>query len=86
MTYIINNSRIKYININMLETTGRAYCCIFCRCVKDNKQIFKNKVWMNRSHKCRIVAILPETQYIAMYERMRNKQIETYNKYMENKR
>ena len=40
---------------------------------------------MNRIHKCRIVDILSETQYIEMYERMRNKQIEAYNKYMETK-
>ena len=41
---------------------------------------------MNRVHKCRTVDILTETQYIDMYERMRNKQIETYNKSMENRR
>jgi len=40
---------------------------------------------MNRIHKCRIVDISTETQYVEMYERMRNKQIETYNKYMEKK-
>ena len=40
---------------------------------------------MNRIHKCRIVDTLTEIQYIEMYERMRNKQIETYCKYMENK-
>ena len=32
-----------------------------------------------------IVDILTETQYIDMYERTENKQIEAYNKYMENK-
>ena len=36
---------------------------------------------INRVHKCRIVDILTETQYIEMYERMRKKQIQTYNKY-----
>ena len=40
---------------------------------------------MNRTHKCRIVDILTEAQYIDMYERMRNTQIEAYNKSMENK-
>ena len=64
----------------MSETTeDSTYCCIFCKCVKDNKHIFKNKVLMNRIHKCRIVDILTETQYIDMYERRRNKQIEIIN-------
>ena len=45
----------------------------------------KNKVLMNRIHECRIVDILTDAQYVDMYERMRNKQIEAYNKYMENK-
>ena len=64
----------------MSETTeDSAYCCNFCKCVEDNKHIFKNKVLMNRIHKCRIVDILTETQYIEMYERMRNQPIETYN-------
>jgi len=40
---------------------------------------------MNSIHECRIVDILTDTQYIEMYERMKNKQIEAYNKYMENK-
>ena len=38
---------------------------------------------MNRIHKCRIVETLTETQYIDMYERMRSKQIEAYNNYLE---
>ena len=38
---------------------------------------------MNRIHKCRVVDILTKTQYIDMYERMKNKQIEAYKKYME---
>ena len=68
----------------MSETTeDRKCCCNFCKCVEDNKHIFKHKVLMNRIHKCRIVDSLTETQYIEMYERMRNKQIEAYNKYME---
>ena len=68
------------------STEDSTYCCIFCKCVEENKHIFKNKVLMSRIHKCRLVDILTETQYIAMYERMRNKQIEAYNKYMDNKR
>ena len=38
---------------------------------------------MNRIHKCKIVDILTEAQYIEIYTRMRNTQIETYDKYME---
>ena len=38
---------------------------------------------MNRIHKCKIVDSLTETRYIEMYEGMKNKQIEAYNKYME---
>ena len=73
--------------MNMSETTeARAYCCIFCTCVEDNKQRFRNKVLMNRIHKCRSVDILTETLYIENYERMRSKTIETYNKYGNNKR
>ena len=68
----------------MSETTeDSTYCCIFCKCVEGRKHIFKNKVLMTRIHKCRIVDILTETQYIELYERMRNKQIEAYNKYVE---
>ena len=53
----------------MSETTeGSTYCCNFCKCVEDNKRIFKNKVLMNRIHKSRLVDILTETQYIEMYE------------------
>ena len=72
------------MNINISETTeGSTNCCNYCKCVEENKHIFKNMVLVNRIHKCRIVDILTETQYIDMYERMRNKQIETYSKYME---
>ena len=68
----------------MSETTeGHAYCYNFCKCVEDNKHILKDKVLMNRIHKCRIVDILTETQHIDMYERERNKRIEAFNKYME---
>ena len=71
----------------MSDTTeDSTYCCIFCKCVEASKHIFKTKVLMNRIHKCRIVDILTETQYIEMYERMNNKQIETYNRNLENKR
>ena len=67
----------------MSETIEDRKCsCIFCKCVEDSKHKFKNKVLMNRMHKCRIVDSLTETQYIELYERMINKQTETYNKYM----
>ena len=70
----------------MFETTaGSTYCCNFCKCVEEEKHIFKNKALMNRIQKCGIVDLLTETQCIEMYERMRNKQIEAYSKYMENK-
>ena len=58
----------------MSETTeSKKYCCNFCKCVEDNKHIFTNKVLMNRIHKCKIVDILTEAQYIVMYERMKKK-------------
>ena len=80
MKYIINNSYIRYKNIDVSETTeGRAFWCNFWKRVKDNEHICKSKVLMNRIHKCRIVDISTETQYIEMYGRMRNKQIEEYN-------
>ena len=70
----------------MSETTEDRKCsCIFCKCVEDNKHIFKNKVLMNRIHKCKIVDILTEAQYIEMCERMKTHS-ETYDKYIENKR
>ena len=50
----------------------------------ENRHRFDNKVLMNRIHKSKIADILTETQYIDMYGRMKNKQIEAYNKYMEN--
>jgi len=72
------------MNIDMSKTTeGNTYCCMFCICVEDNKHIFKKKVLINRIHKCKIVDILTETQYIEMYERIKINQIEAYNKYME---
>ena len=55
----------------------------FCKCVEDNKHLFKDKVLINRTHKCKIRDILTETQYIEMYERIKNTQIEAYNKCME---
>ena len=67
----------------MSETTESKSNCNFCKCVEDDKHIFKNKVLMKRIHKCKIVDILTGTQYIEIYERMRNKQNETYNKYMD---
>ena len=56
---------------------------LFCKCVEDNKHRFKNKVLTNRIRKCKIVDILTETQYIDMYERIKNKQIDAYYNYME---
>ena len=38
---------------------------------------------MNIINKCKIVNILTEAQYIEIYDRIKNKQIEAYNKYME---
>ena len=68
----------------MSETTeSKQYCCNFCKCVKDNKHRFKNKVLINRIHKCKFVDILLEAQYIEMYERIGLKQNQTYNRYME---
>ena len=72
------------MNINMFGTTeDSAYCCIFCKCVEEDKRIFKNKVLMNRIHTCRIVDILTEARYIDMYERMNNKQLEAYTLHLE---
>ena len=49
----------------------RKCCCNVCECVEDNKHIFENKVLMNRIHKCKIVYISTEAQYIEMYDRMK---------------
>jgi len=65
------------------STESKKYCCNFCKCVEDNKHIFKNKVLINRIHKCKLVDILLEAQYIEVYERIKLKQNHTYNKYME---
>ena len=51
----------------------------FCKCVEDNKHIFK--VLINQIRKRKTVDILTETQYIEMYDRTKNKQIDAYNKY-----
>ena len=68
----------------MSETTqDRKCCCNLCKCVKDNKHIFSNKVLMNSMHKCSSVDTLTETHCIEMYARIRNEQIDTYNRYME---
>ena len=57
----------------MSETTEDiTYCCNFRKCVEHNKHIFNNKMLINRCHKCKIVDILTETQYIEMHERMKN--------------
>ena len=70
----------------MSETTeASTYCCKFCEYIDEHRDVFKDKVLINRIHKCKILDILTETQYIEMYERMRNKQIEAYNKCVENK-
>ena len=64
----------------MSETTEDCECCCnLCKGVEDNEQIFKDKVLMNRIHKCSIVDTLTETQDVNMYdmyERMRNKPAE----------
>ena len=86
MPYTTKLYHIRTINIDLPETTGCECRCSFCECGEDDKHIPKNKVLMSRIHKCRIVDILTETQYIDMYERIRNTQIETYNKYGKTKR
>ena len=58
-------------------TEGNKYCCIFCKCVEDIRHRFKNKVLINRIHKCK---------FVDMYGRSKIKQIEAYNKYMEKHR
>ena len=58
----------------------------FLHMCRGKQTWIRNKVLMNRIHKCRSVDILTETLYIENYERMRSKQIETYNKYGNNKR
>ena len=84
MIYSIKLPHIRCINIKMSESAeSKQCCCIFCKCVEDNKHILKNKVLINRIHKCKILDILTETQYIEMYERVKHTQIDTYNKYME---
>ena len=65
------------------STESKMYCCNFCKCVEDNKHISKNKVLIQRIHKCKFVYILMEAQYIEMYERIGLKQNQTYNRYME---
>ena len=56
----------------MSETTEDRKCsCILCKCVEDNKHVFTNNVLTNGIHKCKIVDILTEAQYIEMYERMK---------------
>ena len=60
----------KYTKVSETKQ-GRECGYNFCKYVEDNKHMFENKVLVNRIHKCE------------MYERMRNKQIETYNNYME---
>ena len=75
---------IRYININMSGTTeDNTYCCKFCEYINERRDAFKNKVLINRIHKCKIVAVLAETQYIEIYGEIKNKQIEACNKYME---
>ena len=58
------------------SSEGKTYCCNFCKCVEDNKHRFKNKVLVSRIHECKFVDISTETQYIAMYERIKIKQVE----------
>ena len=62
---------IRYININMSDTTGdNTDCCKFCEYINEHRDIFKNKVLINRIHKCKIVDILTEKQYIDMYDKV----------------
>ena len=62
-------------------TEDNTYCCNCCRCVEDNRHRVKNKALINRIHKCKILDILTETQYIEMYERIKSKQTDGYNRY-----
>jgi len=56
---------MRYIKIDMSKTTQDKTCCrTFCKCVDDNRHMFKNKVLIDRIHKCKIVDNLTETQYI----------------------
>ena len=72
------------MNINMSETTeDSTYCCEFCEYINEHSDVLKNKVLINRIHKCKVLDIFTETQYIEMYEIMKNNQIEAYDKYME---
>ena len=59
------------------STEGKTYCCNFGKGVEDNKQIFKNKMLINRIHKCKFVDILMKAQYIGMYERIECKHNQT---------
>ena len=69
--------------MNMSESTeSKMYCCNFCKCVEDNKHIFKNNALINRIHKCKFVDILMEAQYIEMSEIIKLRQTQTYNKYI----
>ena len=53
----------------MSETTEvSTYCCKFCEYINEHRDVFKNKVLINRIHKCKIFDILTETQYIEMKE------------------
>ena len=62
--------------MNMSETIeDRKCCCNFCKCVEDNTQISKHQALMDRMHKCKIVDILTERQYIDMCKRMINSKV-----------
>ena len=68
--------------MDMSETTEDNTFC--CKCFEYNnahRDVFKNKVLINRIHTCKLVDILTETQYIDMCEGTKNKQ--SYSKYME---
>ena len=51
------------------STESKKYRFNFCRCVEDNKHVFKNTVLINRIHKCKFVDILMEAEYVEMYEK-----------------
>ena len=70
----------------MSETTeDSTYCCKFCEYIHEHRDVCKSKVLIHRIYKYNIVAILTEAQCVDMYERMKNKQTEAYNTYMDNK-
>ena len=84
MNSILNIFNKKIYKYQYVWTTeDNKYGCKFCEYINEHRDIFKNKVLINRIHKCKIVDILTERQDIEMYERMKNKRIQAFKKYME---